>query len=237
MEPDEYHTLAQVEAEHWWYAGMRAIAQAYLPPLPAGARILEAGCGAGGGLRWLANYGAVTGVDMHPLAVQYARRCSPRVAQASILALPVPSAWFDLATCFDVLYHAAVPDDVAALRELTRALKPGGWLLARAPAFEALRGAHDRQVHTRRRYTAPEMRVKLRAAGLRPHRVSYANSLLLPLAALRRWFSAGHAAQSDVRLPSPFVNRLLTNILRLEARWLAQADLPLGLSVLALAQK
>lgn len=237
MEPGEYHTLAQVEDQHWWYAGMRAMAQAWLPPLPTSARILEAGCGVGGGLKWLAAAGTVTGVDMHPLAVRYARTHSPNVAQASILNLPFTGPSFHLVTCFDVLYHAGVADDTAALRELARVLVPGGWLLVRVPAHNHLRGAHDTQVHTRHRYTAPEIRTKLMRAGLRPHRVSYANTLLLPLAVMRRWLSAGHAAQSDVVLPAPWLNTLLTQVLRLEARWLAHFNLPVGLSVMALARK
>ena len=39
-------------------------------------------------------------------------------------------------TSFDVLYHRNVRDDVKALEEVARVLRPGGTLLVRVPAFE-----------------------------------------------------------------------------------------------------
>src|SRR5712692_4312486 len=97
MEPSEYDNIARLEGQHWWYVGMRQIAADMLaqvcPPGPRGAppparRILDAGCGVGGGLRWLAAFGQVTGIDLHPLAIQYSAQVSRRVSRASIQALP-----------------------------------------------------------------------------------------------------------------------------------------------------
>jgi SAM-dependent methyltransferase len=206
-------------------------------PLPRPALILDAGCGVGGGLRWLAEFGTPMGVDWHPLAVQYAARVSPGAARASVQALPFPAGTFDAVTSFEVLYHLAVQDDVAALREFARVLKPGGWLLARVPAHDWLRGAHDRLVHTRHRYSAGELRRKLQAAGLSVARLTPVGTWLLPPAIARRILQPSAEAHSDVRLPAPLVNRWLTAALAAEGRWLAWADLPFGLSLLALARK
>lgn len=239
MDPQEYHRLAQLEERHWWYAGMRANARQLLAglPLPRPARILDAGCGVGGGLRWLAEFGTVTGVDWHPLAVRYAARAAPRVARASLQALPLPGGAFDLVTCFDVLYHQAIGDDVAALRECARVLRPGGWLLVRVPAHNWLRGAHDRAVHTRHRYAAAELRAKLLQAGLRPLRLTPLAALLFPTALVHRLLQTGPAARSDLWLPPPALNQLLTQMFRWEAAWLRRWDLPFGLSLGAVAQK
>ncbi len=238
MELSEYHNIAQLEADHWWYAGMRAIARSVLRrvPLPPGARLLDAGCGVGGGLRWLAEFGTVTGIDWHPLAAQYASRVSARVARASVQALPFPAASFDAVTSFEVLYHLAVRDDVAALREFARVLRPGGWLLLRVPAHDQLRGAHDRHVHTRHRYAAGELRAKLLAAGFHVQRLTPVGAGLLPLAALRRLVQPAQAAHTDVSLPAPLLNALLRRGLSAEGAWLAWANLPFGLSLLALAR-
>jgi SAM-dependent methyltransferase len=239
MEPSEYENIARLEATHWWYAGMRSIARRLLQtlPLPRDARILDAGCGAGGGLSWLADFGAATGVDLHPLAARFAARVSPRVARASVQQMPFPEAAFDLVTSFDVLYHLAVTDDVAALRECARVTKPGGWLMLRVPAHNWLRGAHDRQAHTRHRYAAPELREKIRAAGLTPRRLTFVGAFLFPIAVARRLTQRGGEARTDVALPAPLINRLLTSLLSAEGAWLGRFDLPLGLSLLAVAQK
>src|SRR5438309_164976 len=112
MEPSEYDNIARLEQAHWWYVGMREIAAGLLAryciaapvgsPVPA-RRILDAGCGVGGGLRWLSAFGKVTGIDLHPLAIQYSSRVSARVSRASVQALPFASETFDLVTSFEVL--------------------------------------------------------------------------------------------------------------------------------------
>ena len=65
-EIEEYARIASAEDHHWWYLGMRAIAQDVLaslalPPTPL---ILDAGCGTGGNARFLRRYGTVVGIDL-----------------------------------------------------------------------------------------------------------------------------------------------------------------------------
>ena len=245
MEPGEYDLIAALEECHWWYTGMRACAREVLRAALGGRSaplaILDAGCGTGGGLRWLAEFGRVTGLDFHPRAVQWARRASPRVCQASVLAVPFAAGSFDLVTSFDVLYHRAVVDDEQAMREFARVLRPGGWLLARVPAHDRLRGAHDVQVHTRHRYARAELRAKVRQAGLDVCRLTYAGACLLPPALLRRILQRGavaaSSAHSDVSLPPPVLNSVLAAAMRLESRWLRRWDVPAGLSLLVLARR
>jgi SAM-dependent methyltransferase len=239
MEPGEYDTIAQLESQHWWYVGMRRIAEGLLrdsglrPP----ARILDAGCGTGGGLEWLSAFGEVTGIDLHPLAVRYARQKSRRVARASVQGLPFPGAIFDLVTSFEVLYHLAVTDDTTALREFARVLRPGGQLLVRVPAHDWLRGAHDRHVHTRHRYARGELRGKIESAGLELRRLTFVGLMLFPFAAWRRATQSHTDSQTDVTLPMPAVNRALTTALAAEGLWLRRFNLPFGLSLLALARR
>jgi SAM-dependent methyltransferase len=245
MEPSEYDNIARLEDRHWWYRGMAAISLSFLkralsshPKLRAKLRVLDAGCGSGGMLRRLASLGQPFGIDLHPTAIAYAHRSTnDPLARASVEHLPFADDSFDLVTSFDVLYHLAVEDDVAALREFGRVLKSDGLLLLRLPAFERLRGAHDVTVHTRHRYTAPELRSKLNSAGFHVQRLTYANTLLLPLIALRRSRQSNQSEHTDVELPSPFVNHLLEFVLGLERRWLAHFDFPFGVSVFALAHR
>lgn len=240
MHPSEYDNVARHEGTHWWYTGMAGIAATALRrlSLPSSARILDAGCGTGGGLHWLAEFGCPHGVDLHPTALRLASgNGAARIACGDVRALPFVDASFDLLTSFEVLCQLPPPSDAMALREFARVLRPGGWLLLRLPAHEWLRSAHDRFVHTRHRYTRAEVRSRLLAADLCPVRLTHANSLLFLPALLWRFACRDRTAASDVRpLPAP-LNALLAALLRAEAAWLSRFNLPIGLSVLAVAQK
>jgi SAM-dependent methyltransferase len=247
VEPEEYQRIADLEARHWWYAGMRRamlrlIETEIRPDRPL--RTLDAGCGTGGMLAPLRRYGPVIGLDLAPEAASiWRKRRLQHVLRGSITALPFPDATFDLITSFDVVYHLAVRDDLLAFAEFARVLRPGGWLLVRAPAFERLRGAHDQVVHTRHRYTTGELAHKLRQAGFIIRRSTYVNTLLFPIAAARRLWdqrrglpAAAHARSDVSAVPAP-VNALLGAALWLEAEALRVADLPFGLSAVCLARR
>ena len=245
MDPKEYIRIAGLEAEHWWYRGMGEVALGLLEgvKLPRPALILDAGCGPGGTSARFKALGPVVGLDLAPEALNLARRHGLEgLVRGSITALPFADESFDLVLSFDVIYHLWVGDDRLALRELARVLKPGGYLLIRVPAFEALRGPHDRVVLTRHRYTAGEVADLVRSAGLRVERLTYANGLLFAPAVL--WQLAGRLigpdqkAASDVRaLPGP-INSFLYRILCLEGRLIRRfGRLPIGLSVICLAQR
>jgi SAM-dependent methyltransferase len=51
--------------------------------------------------------------------------------RADVQRLPLPDACFDAILCHHVLEH--VPDDRAALAELRRVLRPGGWAILQSP--------------------------------------------------------------------------------------------------------
>jgi SAM-dependent methyltransferase len=234
--------MFEAEQRQWWYAGQRDVARALLEPSVAGAparRVLDAGCGTGFNLVALAPLGRALGIDLAPEAIRFCRERGVTVARASLLALPFPAASFDAVTSFDVIYHDWVTDDRAAVREMARVLRPGGVLLVRVPALEALRGAHDAEVLTRRRYTRGELEALLVGCGLGLERSTYCNSLLLPLLFARRTLDRLMAREgSDVGfLPGP-VEWLFRSLLRVEAAIVRRGlSLPLGASVVALARK
>lgn len=247
MDPTEYDTLYAVEERHWWYTGMQRITAALLDQLYPGRsdlQILDAGCGTGGMMRFLARYGTVTGIDLSPLALNYTRqRGLARTARASVVALPFPAGSFDLVTTFDVLYHVQVADYQQAINEAWRVLRPGGRLLLRLPAYDWLRGRHDEVVHTGRRFTAGQVRQALLTGHFRVERLSYANTILFPMALAARLAGrirppAGNDHHSDVKEQPGRLDPLLARALHLEARWLGSGRaLPFGLSVVATGRK
>jgi SAM-dependent methyltransferase len=201
-------------------------------------RLLDAGCGTGWNLQDLASFGETHGVDLSPLALITTRRRGGRVVQGNLLSLPYASSSFDVVTSFDVLYHAWIPDDVRAVRELTRVLKPGGLLLLKAPALKILWGAHDEAVHSRHRYTRSEMERLVEGAGLTLIRSTYANSLLFPVLLARRVLDRLlNRHGSDVALLPPLLERTFGGLLSIEAALLRRLNLPIGASVFAVARK
>jgi SAM-dependent methyltransferase len=250
----DYEWLYALEDNFWWFVGMRRISAALLDPVCApsvrGRSILDAGCGTGANLIWLERYalgGRVTGVDFASEALNFCRaRTNEYLVRASVSELPFADEVFDLATSFDVLgqLQGAEADDWA-LGEMYRVLRPGGIAFIRVAAYEWMRSGHDLVLGTQRRYHLPALVGKIRQAGFNPLRATYANTLLLPAVLFRRLIlpRIGLAdGDSDVKpLPRPlrWLNRVLTDALYIEARWLAKpkASLRAGLSCICVAEK
>jgi SAM-dependent methyltransferase len=118
----------------WGPEGLRESSARLLGPL-AGRRVLEVGCGAAAGARWVATQGAtVVGVDLSAGMLRHARLGAEAtgirvpLAQCDAMALPLRDRSFDLAfTAFGAV--AFVDDSAAVHREVYRVLRPGGrWI-------------------------------------------------------------------------------------------------------------
>ena len=106
--------------------------------------------------------------------------------------------------------------------------------------IDFLRSQHDVAVHTRQRYGRIELYSKLENAGLEPIHMSFANTLLFPLALVKRLaerLTSGTHGESEVQPMNPALNRLLTSILSLESHLVPRLRLPFGLSLYAVARK
>jgi SAM-dependent methyltransferase len=243
MHPAEYEKMFRVEATHWWFVGKRRLARVLLDALPSPLtprRILDVGCGTGGMFLLLKEYGCAHGVDMSELALGFAaQRRLAQLSRAALPHLPFASETFDLVSAFDVLYHRRVADDHSALQEIARVLKPHAHLVLTDSALPFLRSAHDDTFHGARRYTTAEMSEKLRMAGFRIQRLSYANFFIFPAIALRRLMRRNVSADegSDVHETPTWLNGLMGGVYRSEASLLKRVNLPIGSSIIALAEK
>ncbi|HXM86245.1 MAG TPA: methyltransferase domain-containing protein [Solirubrobacteraceae bacterium] len=239
MDRDYELQTHQAEDRHWWYRGRRSVLDGVIDEmrLPARAEILDAGCGSGRNMIDLARHGTVTGVELSATSVSLAReRCTGEVIEGSVLEMPFEAGRFDLAASLDVIEH--LEDDLAALRELRRVVKPGGTLLVTVPAYQWLWSGHDVVNHHYRRYTRRSLQRVGEQAGWEQARTTYFNSLLLPAAislrVLDRFNRKTTESSLDLWVPPAPLNWLLERPLALEAAMIGRGGrIPAGLSLLA----
>jgi len=117
--------------------------------LKSGDKILDLGCGFGRHAFEAARRGAsvvaldagrdeVEGVAATFAAMVEAGELSREnlhvaAVQGDALAIPFPDGTFDRVICSEVLEH--IPDDIGAMRELARVLRPGGTMAITVPRF------------------------------------------------------------------------------------------------------
>jgi SAM-dependent methyltransferase len=104
--------------------------------LRPGMRVLDAGCGTGEALAWLAaevgRHGNVVGVDLSRAHVEAARTLGDAV-QADVTALPFAVGTFDLIWSVNVVNHLRAPRD--GVRALASLLRDGGRLALGQSSF------------------------------------------------------------------------------------------------------
>lgn len=243
METIEYQAMHEQEQHLWWYRALHLILVDRLRrlALPEHARLLDAGCGTGGALEKIhAAFPGLqlTGLEFHPEAIQHAKLIEPvELVNGSVNTMPFADRCFDVITLTDVLYHRNI-DPRACLAECLRILKPGGALLVNVSAYNWMQSAHDRQVHTRERYTAGLLREQLKQAGFSVRHTGYWNSLLFPLMMAHRLTAGKIKKGSDVeRLPAWQDNAFFCMIHFEQFLQRNHIHLPFGGSVWALAVK
>lgn len=253
------------EDRHWWFAtrtrAILALLDRYVGP-GKDRRVLDVGCGAANMTHHLRHYGQVVGLDNNPRPLAIARQRGLEAYEGPADNLPFRDGDFDLVTLLDTVEH--VPDEGRVFEECRRVLAgPGngsattrlsgqqaGKLLVTAPAFMFLWSHNDVINLHQRRYTAATLRARLEEHGFRVLRISYNNFFVFPLAAglilLRRGraepeLASPHfdeqAYQVEMEPAPPVLNGLLSAVGCLEAALLRHVNLPVGTSVIALAEK
>jgi SAM-dependent methyltransferase len=234
-----YERMAAHDTTHWWYRARRDILADYLTRwggLPGDARILEIGCGTGHNLPMLAQFGEIDAIEIDETAgAKASERLGKPVGTSPLPELVgVEPGSYDLVAVLDVIEH--VEDDVAALKAIATALKPGGKILITVPAHQWMWSAHDVVNHHKRRYSKAGFEALLAKAGLQGRKLGYFNSLLFPVAIAARFAGKlmGKDDSDDSPPPKP-LNTLFEGIFRLERHMVGRVPLPPGLSLIALA--
>jgi ubiquinone/menaquinone biosynthesis C-methylase UbiE len=248
MEQNVYQQFAELERDHWWFRGRRAVYGNLLKSSLGGeppGRVLDLGCGLGGFLPSLHQIGFETfGADMDQDSLRYCHeRGFTQCSEVDCYRLPYPDDSFDWVTMFDVLEH--IEDDAKVLNEVSRVLKPGGSVMISVPAYQFLYANNDRVAQHYRRYTRGDVERVFQRAGLTVDRNTHSNVLLAPLiiptflilkareATFFRKKTTGHTNLS-LTLPN-FINETLYRIFAAESFFSSRFNLPFGHSIAAIA--
>lgn len=236
MTPEAYTEMDNIESTHWWFRARRLILVDILEKmnLPKDAKILEIGCGTGGNLDMLSNFGEVSALEMDKNAINIASKKTNNLYNIKLGYCPEQLLFeekqFDLICMFDVLEH--IDDDEKTLVELKKLLKSNGKIFITVPSYKWLFGAHDKFLHHKRRYSKTRLK-QLIPNELNILNISYFNTFLFPIAALVRLKDKLFHSNisSTTNIPSNIINKILETIFSSERYLLNYCNLPFGLSL------
>jgi ubiquinone/menaquinone biosynthesis C-methylase UbiE len=251
MQPGFYQQVFSVQTKHWWGRNRRKLSLDLLRKFgaSAGTSHLDIGCGTGQNLRLLdsLNPARVVGVDLSPIALEFARKACPHcelVRSDLNHALPFADQSFDVATIFSVLYHRWVNSELAVLAEARRVLRRGGLLLITEPAFPALAREIDIIDMAARRYRLQPFKDMLREAEFdvvfSNYFTSFGAPVILGMNAIKAIGKKPTPATdaADMRPMNPLLNAAFYAAARAEAELVkAAVPMPFGTTLICVARR
>jgi 2-polyprenyl-3-methyl-5-hydroxy-6-metoxy-1,4-benzoquinol methylase len=250
-----FKTLYTMQKDHFWYRGRhRFLLKALdrlMPKSHSSLQAIDLGGGVGGWVRYLAdrrgeNFQKIALADSSTVALSMAGEILPPGVdryQIDLMNLDSEKEW-NIAFMLDVIEH--IPDDIRAVRQAAKALKPGGLLFVATPAFQQLWSYNDDVANHLRRYTRSDFKTIAEQTGLKLLDSRYFMFLLSPLYLLSR-FRPGFdklsqeekrkVVESEHKVPPAPLNAALTAVFAAETplgHWLS---FPWGTSVLGIFSK
>ena len=234
----KYH---DIERNHFWFRARRKYILQLFDEIPRDASILDIGCSSGILLNELASIGFeadnLFGIDLSEEAI---RRCKEN-GVGNVFLMDAQSIEldkkFDALIASDCLEH--IKEDVKALENWCKLLKPGGRLFVFVPAFNILWNEHDRVNMHFRRYTKKKLQRIVLNSGFEISKSSYWNFfLLIPILIIRlsgKLLPARKNTHTGDLEKVPSFNNWFYKLLKFENQLLKFVNLPFGVSTFCIA--
>ena len=208
--------------------------------------VLEIGCSSGFMLREMQlalPNATIVGADVvrEPLYVLAKQLPTIPLLRFDLLQCPLPTNSFDAVVMLNVLEHIA--DDILALKQVRRILKPGGFALIEVPAGPHLYDAYDKALNHFRRYSVRELVAKLRSVGFSVDRQTHLGFFLYPAFAMVKRRNRHRTIAEDLRslvreqASQTSSSKLLTLALKIESILGNRISYPFGIRCLAVGRK
>lgn len=247
MNPAEYSILHHSENKHWWYKSLHKLLENLVDniwPESENKKVLDIGCGTGKWGSILKSKGfEVYGIERSPLAINFSKeKCFNGLCRCSANNINFTENSFDLITCIDI-FESDTIDLNKVISECYRLLKPNGYCIAFASAFQFLFSEHDRAVHGVRRFSKNQMIKHFKQNDFYICLVKYFFSFLFPFMAFHKLLHPPRInrprskSHSSLFIPLFPLNSLLYSICMLECRLTSAIHMPFGTSVYVIAQK
>jgi SAM-dependent methyltransferase len=239
MDPEYTLRYRELYEKHWWWRAREDLileTVKRLLPSPSGNAILDVGSGDGLLFDKLERYGFVEGIEMSPDGVTPGSRWASRIHIQSFDERFQPGRSYALVLILDVLEH--FEDPAPCLRRAVELLEIDGAVIVTVPAFRALWTSHDVLNRHFTRYTRRSLGELADQAGAVIESSRYFFQWMTPLKMVVRLREGllGSVPETP-RIPSPWLNRALYHLSRVEQRMLARLPMPFGSSLLAVLRR
>lgn len=239
MDPEYARQYRELYERHWWWRAREQFVletlRRYRRPGEMRRAILDVGCGDGLLFDRLSEFGDAWGVESDASLVSADNPHRDRIHVGSFDATFQPGRRYGYVLMLDVVEH--LTDPAGALRHAASLLEPNGILLATVPAFRLLWTTHDVLNHHFTRYTARSFGLLARSAGLRLLQARYFfHWVFVAKLGVRVGEAVRKPRPAPPRVPPGWINEPLYRLSRLEQRLVTPLGLPLGSSLLVVAQ-
>lgn len=247
--------LLRMQTDHFWYRGrhrfLLSAFRASVAPYNSPVSAIDLGSGCGGWVSYLLARApeAVREIAMGDSSLRALELAGPVVGDSvsryhvDLLRIGWRERW-QVVFLLDVLEH--IPDHEQVLREIHRALQPGGLLFVTAPALQAFWTYNDDFAGHQRRYSRADLQSLAATTGFDLVRSRYFMFFLSPLLVLSRARKPRpempeeekHALLAHThRAPPRPVNEALALIFGAEALMGWRLSFPWGTSILGVFRK